>query len=231
MSDVSTAARRMLTGDLADFLNEVKTEHALAPRGRLIFGLDATASRKPAWDMAASLTASMFREVSVVGSLDLQLVYYRGDRECQASGWMSDATRLVRMMTRIECAAGETQIERILSHAIKETAKLQVNALVFIGDAMEESVDILVARARELGRLKVPVFMFQEGDDSKVQTVFRDIARSTGGGYAKFDAGAARQLGELLRAVAVVAIGGVQALIGRKDEASVLLLTQMRKPQ
>jgi Oxidoreductase NAD-binding domain len=194
-----------------------------------VVGLDATGSRRRAWDMAASLTAGMFREAAAIGSLDLQLVYYRGEKECRASGWVSDADRLVKMMARIECEAGETQIERILAHAIKETTKLKVGALVFVGDAMEENLDILVARARELGRLGTPAFMFQEGGDPAVASAFRDIAAGTGGAYAKFDAGAARQLGELLRAVAAFVVGGVQALEGRKDRESMLLLEQIKK--
>jgi len=181
-----------------------------APAARLMFSLDATASRQPTWDMAASLTAGMFREAGAIGGLDLLLVFYRGDNECLASGWVSDADRLVKMMTTIDCRAGETQIERILSHAIKETTKLKVNALVFIGDAMEENPDILITRARELGRLGVPGFMFQEGADASVKQTFQDIAAATGGAYAKFDAGAAKQLGELLRAVAAFAAGGMK---------------------
>jgi hypothetical protein len=181
--------------------------------------------------MAASLTNAMIREAAAVGALDLQLVYFRGEKECRASGWVSDANRLVAMMARIECEAGMTQIARILDHAKKETSPPNppVHALAFVGDAMEENPDILITRARELGRLKVPCFMFQEGDDPDVRRAFQDIATGAGGAYAKFDAGASKQLGELLKAVAVVATGGIAALAGRKDEASTLLLAQMRK--
>jgi hypothetical protein len=44
-------------------------------RGRLIFTLDATASRESTWDMAAQLQASMFEEAAKAGGLDVQLVY------------------------------------------------------------------------------------------------------------------------------------------------------------
>ena len=44
-------------------------------RGRLIFALDATASRQPTWDAAAELTGQMFATVAAIGSLDVQLVY------------------------------------------------------------------------------------------------------------------------------------------------------------
>ncbi len=228
MSAGPIAARESLTGDLANFLNEVKAEHGLKARGRLIFGLDATASRKPTWDMAAALQAEMFRTAAAVGSLDLQLVFYRGDVECKATNWLSDPVRLARIMSTIDCRAGMTQIGKILTHVEKETALLHVGALVFIGDAMEESADVLIARARELGRSKTPAFMFQEGRDSEVESAFRDIAGNTGGAYGQFGPGSARQLSELLRAVTAFAIGGLAALEGRKDPGSVLLLGQLK---
>jgi len=209
--------------ELVSFLDEVVAEHKLAPRARMILALDATYSRSPTWDMAANLTASMLKETQ---GLDVQLAFYRGAGEVKASGWISDPARLTQMMTRVTCAAGSTQIERILAHAVKETG---VNALVFIGDAMEESPDILISRARELGRSGVKAFMFQEGDNAFAKKTFQDIAASTGGAWAKFDAGAAKQLGELLKAVVLVSIGGARALEGRQDEGSRLLLGQMRQ--
>ena len=38
-----------------------------AARGRLIFALDATASRELTWDMAATLQAAMFEEAARIG--------------------------------------------------------------------------------------------------------------------------------------------------------------------
>jgi hypothetical protein len=193
--------------------------------GRLIFALDATASRKPAWDLASHLQAEMFKEVATAGNLYLQLVYFRGFTECQASDWVCDPARLLRLMERLDCLTGLTQIGRVLAHAQKEAVKEPVGALVFIGDAMEENPDFLVARARDL---KIPCFMFQEGGDPAVQTAFRDIARASGGAYARFAAGAAKQLSELLKAAAVFATGGLAALEHRKDAGSMLLLSQLK---
>jgi hypothetical protein len=87
-----------------------------------------------------------------------------------------------------------------------------VQALVFVGDAMEEPIDNLCAAAGELGLLGLPAFMFQEGYDSIAENAYREIARLSGGAYSHFDVGAASQLGELLRAVAAYAAGGKQAL-------------------
>ena len=83
---------------------------------------------------------------------------------------------------------------------------------MFVGDAMEERVDELCAKAGELGMLKVPVFTFQEGNDPTAEQAFREIARLTGGAWCRFDPGAAAQLRELLRAAAAYAAGGREAL-------------------
>jgi len=197
-------------------------------RGRLIFGLDATASRQPTWDTACQLQAEMFREATAVGGLELQLVFYRGLGECRSSRWIADSAQLAKTMSQIMCNAGQTQIEKILTHTQKETKLLRVSALVFVGDAMEENPDTLAREAGELGRLGVPAVMFQEGHDRGVEQVFRGIARLTHGAYCRFDPGAARQLAELLRAVAVYAAGGMTALAARRDAGAVKLLSQMK---
>jgi hypothetical protein len=214
---------------LDSFLEEVKqlASGGQAGRGRLIFALDATASRQPTWDTACKLQAEMFREAGASG-LDLQLVYYRGIDECRASRWISNSTQLATTMSKIMCRSGHTQIGRILDHAAKETRLLPVNALIFVGDAFEEQEDTIIPAAHELGRLGVRAFMFQEGDDREVEQVFRQIVSLTRGAYCRFDPGAARQLAELLRAVAAYITGGTAALAARNDAGAIKLLGQLR---
>jgi hypothetical protein len=195
--------------------------------GRLIFALDATASRQETWDTACQLQAEMFDAVAAIGGLSVQLVYYRGDSECRASRWVSKPEHLSGLMEKIDCRMGHTQIGKILAHAKRETQLLKVQVLVFVGDACEENPDKLTSDAEELGRLGVPVFLFQEGRDGEVKQVFRGIARLTRGAHCRFDPGAAQQLAELLRAVAVFAAGGKAALIAKKDAGAVKLLAQM----
>jgi hypothetical protein len=200
-------------------------------RGRLIFALDATMSRQPTWDTACRLQSEMFREAAAVGGLDVQLVYYRGFGECRASGWVANGEHLARLMSRIDCRGGHTQIGKVLAHARHETERARVQALVFIGDAMEEALDTLAAAAGELGLRGVPVFLFQEGGDPVAEQAFREIARLTHGAYCRFDAGAAHQLSELLRAVAVYAAGGLRALAdlsARRGTATLKLLEQLK---
>jgi hypothetical protein len=201
--------------DIAAFVARARalSPHATDARGRLVFALDATMSRQPTWDMACALQADMFREAASSGSLSIRLVYYRGLSECRASGWISDTARLAKLMSGIDCQGGNTQIGKVLSEARREAVNSGVRAVVFVGDAMEEAVDVLCAKAGELGLLKVPVFMFQEGEDPVAEQAFREIARLSGGAWCRFDPGAAAQLRELLRAVAAYAAGGREALL------------------
>ncbi len=174
-------------------------------RGRLIFALDATMSRQPTWDLAQALQAKMFHAAAGLGGLDVQLVYFRGFNECRASKFVSGGQGLAELMSRIEVRGGETQIRKVLVHARDEAKRAKVGALVFIGDAMEESPDDLAARAGELALLGVKAFMFQEGQDPAARRTFAEIARLTGGAYCAFDAGAAARLEALLRAAAAYA--------------------------
>jgi hypothetical protein len=218
--------------DIAAFVARARatSPHAAGAKGRLVFALDATMSRQPTWDMACALQADMFREAAALGSLDIRLVYYRGLNECRATGWISDTAQLARLMGKIDCRGGNTQIGKVLSEARREAVAAAIRAVVFVGDAMEEAVDDLCARAGELGLLKVPVFMFQEGHDPVAEQAFREIARLTGGAWCRFDPGAAAQLRDLLRAAAAYAAGGREALLrlSKTANGAATLLGQMK---
>jgi hypothetical protein len=218
--------------DIAAFVEAARNAPAPAPadRGRLIFALDATMSRQATWDLAQDLQARMFEVAAGFGGLDVQLVYFRGFRECRASNFVSGGKGLADLMAKIDVRGGTTQIGRVLLHAGNEARRAKVAALVFVGDAMEENIDRLAATAGELALTGLKAFMFQEGDDRNVEKAFREIARLTGGAYEKFDAGAAHRLEALLRAAAAYAAGGMAALETQaaRDSAARLLLRQMR---
>ena len=201
--------------EVDDFLRKVAVAPSVpggSERGRLIFAMDATASREPTWDRASHIQGEMFQETAALGGLEIQLVYYRGFGECRASPWITDSRDLLKRMTRVFCLAGHTQIGKVLKQAIKEAKARKVNALVFVGDALEEDVDKLGHLAGQLGMLGVPCFMFHEGGDAIAANAFRQIARLTGGAFCPFDANAPQQLRDLLAAVAVFAAGGRKAL-------------------
>jgi hypothetical protein len=222
------------SAEVDTFLDQLKRMPAARPsggRGRLIFALDATASRGPTWDRACHIQGEMFEATAALGGLDVKLVYYRGFSECKASRWLTTAADLHRAMRAVSCVGGETQIERVLSHAIAENQKQRVNALVFVGDAMEENVDRLCRLAGELGLKGVPVFLFHDGHDAIAASGFQQIAKLSRGAYLRFDLASADRLKDLLGAVAVYAAGGYRALesYGEKKGGEALRLTcQMR---
>ncbi|WP_111398557.1 vWA domain-containing protein [Humitalea rosea] len=201
--------------DVAAFLAQVAAMPAVRTAGvpgRLLFAMDATASRQPSWDQACHLQAGMFQAAATVGSLAVSLAYYRGYGEFAATPFLTDAAEVTRRMTGVRCLAGRTQILRVLNHALAETRRSRIHALVFVGDAVEEEADLLCHTAGGLGMHGTPVFIFHEGGAPAPAAVLRQIARLSGGAYAPFDAGSAAALQELLRAVAVFAAGGRAAL-------------------
>jgi hypothetical protein len=214
--------------EISAFLKAAKNAGSQsAGSGRIVLALDATMSRQPTWDLACSIQAEMFESVAGIGNLSMQLVYFRGFGECRASKWAPDGASLAAMMTRIECRGGHTQILKVLKHAAREHARERINALVYIGDAMEEKVDDLVQAAGELGLRGVPVFVFQEGNDPVAETAFREVARVTRGGWFRFDRSSASVLAKLLKSIAVYAAGGLKALESRGTREDRLLIAQM----
>ncbi len=215
--------------DVQDFLSKVSNtpiNKSLNQKGRVIFAMDATASRQPSWDRACNLQSEMFAETAAKGSLKIQLAYYRGFGEFSASAWTSASAELLALMTVVSCRAGETQIKKVLRHTLKETEKRSVDALIFIGDCVEEDIDELGAVAGELGLRGVSAFIFQEGEDQMAEFAFRQIAKLTNGAYCRLDSNSPKTLRELLRAVASYAVGGKIALeeMARKEGGSVLQL-------
>jgi hypothetical protein len=221
-------------GGVSDFLEKVRGLPPVAKsgdRGKLIFAMDATMSRQPSWDRALSIQSEMFAETARIGGLDVQLVYFRGFNECRASKWVSNPTALAKLMTTVDCRGGNTQIGRALAHIKKEMRATKVNAVIYVGDAMEENIDVLCQAAGEIGLQGTPIFAFQEGNDGNAARAFQEMAKLSHGAYFKLNESSAHMLRELLSAVAVYAAGGRAALENHaksKGGNSTLLLRQLK---
>ena len=199
---------------------------------RLLFAMDATASREPTWDRGCHLQAQMFSSTSHIGNLNIQLCYYRGFNQFRASRWCTSAESLLAAMASVRCMGGYTQIRRVMQHALKVHQSNRLRAVVFVGDAIEEEPDLLCHLAGKMGVLGLPMFMFQEGHNAQVKNIFQQIATLTGGAYAPFDLQSASELKDLLSAVALFATGGRQALEapskGKGDNQYRLLWRQLK---
>lgn len=218
-------------GDIAAFLKTAGNTNPTG-NGRLIFALDATMSRQPTWDRAMTLQAAMFDSVGAAksgqGGLSVQLLFFRGVGECRASKWVVNSAALRDLMTGIECRGGQTQIGKVLFHALKEQSNGKLDALVFIGDAMEENVDLLCQRAGELGMKGTRCFFFQEGADGPTERAYREMAKLTRGAYFKLGPDFAKELADLLGAIAVYAKGGLRALQSSSKSNERKLLQQIK---
>ena len=103
-------------------------------------------------------------------------------------------------MRNVTCITGTTQIAKMLHDATIQARQSKLAALLYVGDSMEEIPEELYAHAAVLGSLKVPVYIFQEGNPEGgdrylaeayrlAHRTFAEIARLTGGYHAAFEAG------------------------------------------
>ncbi len=222
------------TNDVDAFLKKVaETPRASSTSGtgRLLFAIDATASRQATWDQACHIQCEMFEETASLGSLSMQVAFFRGFGEFKATPWTTKSNALTGPMSRVQCLGGHTQIEKVLKHALKTNEKSKINAVIYIGDCMEEDPDQLCHLAGQLGLVNTPVFIFQEGYEPRAETCFRQIAKLTSGAFFRFDTSSASILKDLLKAVAVYAVGGRKALqdLGKRKGGETLLLAQQLK--
>jgi hypothetical protein len=233
MSSDNLPNKRSSSTEIENFLSTTKQltprrSSATGTNGRLIFALDATASRQPSWDRACQIQGQMFVAAEALGGLQLQLCYYRGFHEFHHSTWLGSSRSLLEVMRSVQCVGGYTQLERILNHCLSEHRQAALQAVIIIADAVEEKVDTLCAKAGQLGLLGVPLFMFQEGYDPLVKQCFQQMAHLSKGAYASFDEHSANELAELLAAVATFASGGFDALQRLQSGAARQLLQQLK---
>ena len=213
---------------VTDFLTEARRTALGRPaRNRLIFALDATASREPTWDLATSMHGELFRTTQQ-RRLDVQLAYFRGLGEFYASDWTDSPKSLSAVMQSVRCRGGATQIRTLLRHVRQEASNQALRAAVFIGDCCEEPPDQVISAAGELALFRVPLFVFQEGFDPLARNVFVAMAQASGGAYAPFSRSSARELAELLGAVAAYASADEDAMKKIRSKAGVALLTQLK---
>ena len=217
------------SSSVSEFLEAAK-KHPVgaAQHKRLIFGMDATASREPTWDLATSLHGELFNTAQR-SQLSVQLVYYRGFDGFYASSWANSPQSLLEHMQGVGCRGGATQILRLLRHIRSEASHQSLKAAVFIGDCCEEPPQEIISAAGELALLRVPLFVFQEGYDPLAQHVFSSMARASGGAYAPFSRTSARELAELLAAAAAYAAGGTQAIKNISNKVATSLITQLKR--
>lgn len=185
-------------------------------RPRLIFGVDATASREPAWATARQVTDALVK--ALPGELDVALAVHGGSRVHTFTAFTNDAATLRDRAAGVECVAGLTRLLPILSASLERP---NVRVVVYIGDVFEENITQGRLVADSMGARGTKLFVLHDTADPSARRdaeLFWDLAKRTGGCVLPFDARAAGRLRDLLSAVAVYAVGGEKLLRARRHE-------------
>lgn len=191
---------------------------AAGERPRLVFGVDATGSRQPAWTAARKLTDALLQ--ALPGELDVALAVHGGGRLHTFTPFTADPRKLRATAADVRCTAGGTRLLDILARALKLD---RVGVVLYIGDCFEESEKQARRLADALLLNQTRVIILHDGPPP---SAFGEIAERSGGALLPFDMAALDQLGELLGAVAALAVGGVEAVAQQQaamPAASVLL--------
>lgn len=201
------AARRQAAADGQQNRSATRQRRA----GRLIFGMDSTASREKFWAETKGLQTEMFFCVRRAGaSLEVQLAYY-GGQHFSVSPWHKDPAELASFMEGVKCAGGVTQIGRVLGHALSTHRHNPVDAVIFIGDSCEEQEGSLVEIAGAFKSDNIRLFMFDDklstNRNSNTSTVYQAIATAADGVYGPFNSQSPDVVREYLQTVALYAAG------------------------
>jgi hypothetical protein len=196
------------------------------PRARLVFAVDATASRSAAWNTAREVTDTLFQ--ALPGQLDVALAVHGGSTVHTFTDFVTDPSILRETAAQISCKSGATKLIEIMQRTI---AAPDAKVLLYIGDTFEEPIE----EAREVAGLlnargvRMIVLHDEPQRDQAAGDVFADLAHRTGGFVLPFDAGAAARIREVLEAVAVLAVGGIKLLQEKKNTlaAAPLLLSHL----
>lgn len=195
---------------------EPPAERDTPKRPRLIFAVDATASREPAWAAARQVTDALVK--ALPGELDVALAVHGGSRVHTFTAFTSNAAALRDQAAGVSCAAGFTRLLPILAASLKQPA---VRVVVYIGDVFEENLLRGRRLADSMGAQGTKLIVLHDTSDPGARReaeTFWDLAKRTGGCVLPFDASAPGRLRDLLSAVAVYAVGGEKLLRERRRE-------------
>ncbi len=198
---------------------------------RLIFAVDATASREPAWSAARQVTDALVK--ALPGALKVALAVHGGGRVHTFTPFTSDPATLRDRAAGVTCQSGLTRLLPILAIGLKQP---DVRVVIYIGDVFEENIDQGRRLTDAMGARGTRLIVLHDTADRGARRdaeVFWDLAKRTGGCVLPFDSHAPGKLRELLSAVAVYAVGGEKLLRDRRADlpGAVALLEHLRGPR
>jgi hypothetical protein len=158
---------------------------------------------------------------AIPGALDVALAVHGAGQVHTFTEFSADVAQFRAQAAAVRCQAGNTQLCELMQRTLDAGG---VRVLSYIGDAFEEvSAEALALADRfRLRGIKAVILADDAGEEALA--VFQEIARRTGGAVLDFRAGELDLMGEVLEAVAALAIGGRKLLAARTSPGAQLLL-------
>ena len=183
-------------------------------KGKLLFSLDATASRSGAWEVSKQITNIIFD--TIPGQLEVALAYHGGSQVKKFTDFTKSFKRFQDQLMMIECEAGMTQLNEILLSSSKING---LGAICYIGDCYEENLESAKKIALSLKLNGTKLFIFQdktEFEEEKATLAFNTLVDICGGAVLDFNQNAVKEIEELLTAVTLFSAGGKRLLQEQK---------------
>lgn len=188
-------------------------------RPRLVFAVDATASRSATWASAQTITDRMFD--AIPGALDVALEVHGGGNVHTFTGFSADLHEFRKRASRVRCTSGHTRLVDLMQRTLDAGG---VRVMSYIGDAFEESADEAFELADRFKHFGIKAVILADQADVSTMLIFEEIARRTGGAVLDFRSGDLDLMGEVLAGVAALAVGGRGMLESNSSKGSQLLL-------
>jgi len=195
-----------------------------ARRPRLVFAVDATASREATWRSAQQITNKMFGVIP--DALDVALAVHGGGDVHTFTAFSADVGEFGKRAAAVTCRSGTTRLGDIMTRTLEAGG---VRVMSYIGDAFEEDVDEVLDLAARFRLRGIQAVMLADGADGDTLAVFEQIAERTGGAVLDFRSGDLDLMGELLAGVASLAIGGRRLLEAQTTAGARLLITHLAR--
>lgn len=194
---------------------------------KLLFSLDATASRHGAWEASQKITHSMFD--SIPGELSVALSYHGGSRLKEFTEFTQSFKKFQDKLSLIECEAGATKLNDILENASRIE---DIGAIVYIGDCYEESLSSGTEICKKLRINGCKLFIFQDktdGENIQATHAFGAMVDVCGGALLDFNQQAIKEAEQLLTAITLYSAGGKKLLEEKKKLPGAKLLLEKMK--
>lgn len=220
----SAALDRIRSAKAAKPLAGSRAAPVVEQRPRLVFGVDATASRQPAWESAQRITDRMFD--AIPGALDVALAVHGGSRVHTFTQFSSDVGLFRGKAAAVRCMAGETKLCDLMERALESGG---VRVMSYIGDAFEESREMALALADRFRARGIRLVILADQPSPATLEFFQQLVARAGGAVLDFRAEQLDVMGEVLEGVAALAVGGRKLLAGRGTAGARLLLEGLRE--